>query len=163
MAVEMQLSCIIRTILIDVLYLSVSLICCDVAYAPSQFSAIAELGDSCGWLRAGWQHPFRWSGLHYRQGVHLQTAKVPSYCTHTWHETGDWNRRTLEKMCGCSKIISVYKMHVNVPIFSFCDSGFTAEMKAVGLLSFWKNMKQLRVCDWPLLSCWGPKQRLQLT
>lgn len=30
MAVEMQLSCIIRTILIDVLYLSVSLICCDL-------------------------------------------------------------------------------------------------------------------------------------
>lgn len=30
MAAEMQLSCIIRTILIDVLYLFVSLICCDL-------------------------------------------------------------------------------------------------------------------------------------
>lgn len=72
-------------------------------------------------------------------------------------ETGDCNRRTLKKIRGCSKIISVYKMHVNVPIFSLCDSGLTAEMEAAGLLSFWKNMKQLQVCDCPLLSCCGPK------
>ena len=30
MAAEMQLFCIIRTILIDVLYLSISVICCDL-------------------------------------------------------------------------------------------------------------------------------------
>lgn len=61
-------------------------------------------------------------------------------------------------------IISVYKMHVNVSIFFSPFPGFTAEMEASGLLSFWKNMKQLWACDGPLLSSYcGPKKRLQLT
>lgn len=41
------------------------------------------------------------------------------------------------------KIISVYKMHVNVSIFFFPYPGFTAEIEVTGLLSVWKNMKQL--------------------
>lgn len=44
-----------------------------------------ELAKSFNGLWVGWQHPVRWSRLHYRRGVHLQTAKVLSYCTYTMH------------------------------------------------------------------------------
>lgn len=78
-AAEVQLSWIIRTVLIVPLSLC-NLLWSWVAYAPSQFSAIAG-SESCGGLSFGWQHPFRWSWLHYRQGVHQQTGKV----IHTWY------------------------------------------------------------------------------
>lgn len=44
-----------------------------------------ELAKSFNGLWVGWQHPVRWSRLHYSRGVHLQTVKVLSYCTYTMH------------------------------------------------------------------------------
>lgn len=163
MAAEMRLSCIIRTILIDGQSRSVCLICCDVDSQMFHHSfqrlqsweipaADSVLGDS---IPSG--------GLHFITDMESDCKQPKSPHIALKHGMPRWDRCMLQKMCFFSKIISVYKMHVNVPIFSVCDSGFTAEMKAGGLLRFGKNIKQWQICDWPLLPCCGPKQRLQLT
>ncbi len=158
LAAEMQLSRIITTILIDVLYRSVSVICCDFE--------LRTLYHRFGWIL---RLTLRWLTASLQVVQTLLLTESPSANSKSplilhahkacvcQDETGDWNRHTLKKIRGCSKIISVCKMHVNVPISSLCDSGLTAEMEAAGLLSFWKNMKQLQVCDYTLLSCCGPK------
>lgn len=152
---------LIRTILIDELHCSISVICCDLELHMLHHSfqrlqsllnpgADSALADS---ISSG--------GLDFitvRESICKQ-QKSPSRPRHhaLAHKTRDWNTHFSWDMCSRGKIISVYKMHVNVPIFSFCDSGFTAEMEVTGLLSFWKNMKQLQVYNCPLLSCCAPE------
>lgn len=156
-----RLSCIIRTISIDGQYCSVCLICCDVDSHMFHHSfqrlksweipaADSVLGDS---IPSGGLHLITDTVSDSKQSPHIALK----------HGMPRWDRRVLQEMYFFSKIISVYKMHVNVPIFSVCDSEFTAEMKAGGLLRFGKKIKQWQVCDWPLRPCCGPKQRLQLT
>lgn len=121
MAAEMQLSCIIRTILIDVLYHSVSVICCDLELhmLHHSFRRLQSLRLTLRRLTASLQ-VVRTS---LQTGSPSANSKSPlilhsHMACACQDETGDLNRQTLEKILGCSKISSVYKMHVNVPIFS---------------------------------------------
>lgn len=152
MAAEMHLLCIIRTILIDELYCSISVICCDLELhmlhhsfqrLQSLLNPVADsaLADS---ISSG--------GLDFitdRESICKQQKSLHIALTHgmrvpIWGWRHSLNRCTLVKIRGCGKIISVYKMHVNVPVCSL--SLIQGSQLKWRLLAFWAFGKIWNSC-----------------
>lgn len=155
-AAEMQLSCVIKTILIDVLYRSISVICCDLE--------LHTLHHSCQRLRS-WVNPaadvalldsIPSGGLDFitdKESICKQQKSPHIALTHgmfiprwDWRlkQTHVWKNMWLLKDYHCLQDAC---KRSNFLFLWFMVHSWNGGCWPLGL---WKNMKQLRVSDCPL-------------